>query len=309
MRPTSAELRAGRGFTLVELITALVVTAILATMSASFLQVPVQSFFDINRRAALTDIADLSLRRISRDVRAALPNSVRVSGACNGAAPCYLEYLDVRTGGRYREEPSGAATTCPAPGGGVPGYNDALEAGIADGCFMTLGATPGLAGVAAGDFVVVYNLGPGFAGSDAYASGPATGGNKSLIAGTVAGAGANPEDRFNFANLAFPLGSPGRRFHVVSGPVTYACNPAAAGGTLVRHSGYGIAAAQATPPAGGTAAVLATGVTSCAFSYTANAVAQRNGVVLLSLQLTQTDATGQSDRVDLVHQIHVSNTP
>ena len=245
------------------------------------------------------------MRRFSRDVQTALPNSVRVAGPCGGGGLCYLEYLEVRTGGRYREEPSGGATLC--PGAGV--YTDALQTGSADTCFRSLGTIPDRAniatGAAAGDFLVVYNLGTGFAGADAYASGAVTGGNKSRILASAAGAGN--EDRIDFQNLAFPLASPDRRFQVVSGPVTYICNPAAQ--TLTRQWGYAITAAQATPPAGGAAALLATGVTSCNFTYAPNAVAQRNGIVSIRLELTQTDPMGTPERVTLFSQAHVSNVP
>ena len=294
-----------RGFTLIELITAMVLTGILAAAAAVFLRVPIAGYFDIARRAALTDIADLAVRRFSRDVQTALPNSVRVAGACGGGGTCYLEYLEVRTGGRYREEPSGGATICPAGGGA---YTDALQTGSADTCFRSLGAVPNLASIVtggAGDFLVVYNLGPGFAGADAYAGGAVTGGNKSRI--TAAAAGAGNEDRIDFQSLAFPLASPDRRFQVVSGPVTYICDPVAQ--TLTRQWGYAITAAQATPPGGGNAALLATGVTNCNFTYAPNAAAQRNGIVSIRLELTQTDPVGTPERVTLFSQVHVSNVP
>lgn len=296
------------GLTLIELITVLVLTGILAAAAAVFLRVPIAGYFDVSRRAALTDIADLALRRMARDLRMALPNSVRVAGPCTGSTTCYLEYLEVRTGGRYRVEPSGGATLCPA--GSVPGYADALTIGSPDTCFRSLGPVPDLASIAAGgtgDYLVVYNLGPGFPGSDAYAGGAATGGNKSRITAVSAGAGPNPEDRIDFQNLAFPLASPDARFHVVSGPVTYVCDPAAQ--TLTRRWGYAVSAAQPTPPAGGASALLASGVTECSFAYAPNAVAQRNGIVSIRLQLTQTDPAGAAERVTLFHQIHVSNVP
>ena len=296
-----------RGFTLIELVTAMVLTGILAAAAAVFLRVPIAGYFDLARRAALTDIADLAVRRFSRDVQTALPNSVRVAGACTGLTPCFLEYLEVRTGGRYRVEPSGGAMLCPA--GAAPGYNDALTIGSADTCFRSLGPIPDLltiaTGAAGGDFLTIYNLGPGFAGADAYASGGVTGGNKSRILARSAPGGN--EDRLDFQNLAFPLASPDSRFHVVSGPVTYICNPVAQ--TLTRQWGYAIAAAQGTPPAGGNNALLATGVTECSFAYAPNAVAQRNGVVSVRLQLTQTDPAGTPERVTLFSQVHVSNVP
>ncbi|MFA7281773.1 MAG: type II secretion system protein [Sterolibacterium sp.] len=305
MRRISDTLRP-RGFTLIELITAMVLTGILAAAAAVFLRVPIAGYFDLARRAALTDIADLAVRRFSRDVQTALPNSVRVAGVCNGLTPCYLEYLEVRTGGRYREEPSGGPTLCPA---GAGAYTDALQIGSVDTCLRSLGPIPALltiaTGAAAGDFLVIYNLGPGFAGADAYASGGVTGGNKSRILVRSA-PGAN-EDRIDFQNLAFPLASPDRRFHVVSGPVTYICDPAAQ--TLTRQWGYAISAGQGTPPAGGNSALLATGVTECSFTYNPNVVAQRNGVVSVRLQLSQADPAGTTERVTLFSQVHVSNVP
>lgn len=296
-----------RGFTLIELITAMVLTGILAAAAAVFLRVPIAGYYDVARRAALSDIADLAVRRFSRDVQTALPNSVRVAGACTGLTTCYLEYLEVRAGGRYRVEPSGGATQCPA---GAGAYTDALQVGSADTCFRSLGPVPNLASIVAGgagDYLVVYNLGPGFAGADAYASGAVTGGNKSRITAATAGAGPNPEDRIDFQSLAFPLASPDSRFHVVSGPVTYACDPVAQ--TLTRHWGYAISAAQAAPPAGGSSALLASGVTGCSFTYNANVVAQRNGVAAIRLELTQADPSGMAERVTLFSQVHVSNVP
>ncbi|MFA7281909.1 MAG: type II secretion system protein [Sterolibacterium sp.] len=295
------------GFTLVEMIVSIVIVGILAAITALFLRVPFQAYEDITRRANLTDIADSALRRMARDLREALPNSVRVSGP-GGSGEFYMEFLQVRTGGRYREEPSGGATACPA-GAGI--YTDALQIGTVDTCFRSLGAVPNLGSIvtgASGDFLVVYNLGPGFAGADAYASGAATGGNKSRITAVTAGAGLNPEDRIDFQSLSFPLASPSRRFHVVTGPVTYVCNPTAQ--TLTRQWGYAISAAQATPPLGGGAALLARGVAACNITYNPNAVAQRNGLVSISLAVSQNDvSTGMRESVSLFSQVQVSNTP
>lgn len=305
-----SDLQRLHGFTLIELIVAMVIIGILAAAAAVFLRVPIAGYYDVARRAALTDIADLAVRRFSRDLQTALPNSVRVAGPCGGGGLCYVEFLEVRTGGRYREEPSGGATACP-PGAGA--YTDALQIGSADTCFRSLGAIPNLAniatGAATGDFLVVYNLGPGFAGADAYASGAVTGGNKSRILAAAAGPGN--EDRLDFESLAFPLASPDRRFQVVSGPVTYICNPSPLPGvgTLTRQWGYAISAGQATPPAGGVAALLANGVTNCNFTYAPSAVAQRNGIVSVRLELTQTDPAGTPERVTLFSQAHVSNVP
>jgi MSHA biogenesis protein MshO len=70
--------RRAAGFTLIEAIIAIVITGILGSVVAVFINRPIQGYFDSVRRAELTDQADVALRRISRDIRLALPNSLRV---------------------------------------------------------------------------------------------------------------------------------------------------------------------------------------------------------------------------------------
>lgn len=281
------------------MITVLVITGILAAVAATFIQAPIQGYMDTTRRATLTDTADTALRRIGRDLQSALPNSVRI--APGGLT---LEYLDVRTGGRYRTQPSGGATTCPVGGSGA-GFNDTLEIGTTDTCFHALGGTPNLAAVTAADSLVIFNLGPGVANADAYA--PVGAGSNRVVLGAapVAGGGASPEDVFTFPLHTFVLGSPSNRFQIVSGPVSYQCDLVA--GTLTRYSGYAIAAAQPVVFPGAVAATLASNVTGCNFSYTPG-LSQNAGVVSLTLTLSIPSNT-TPETVTLFSEVHVNNSP
>src|SRR3989304_5564083 len=92
-RPDSQRCRE-RGVTLVELVIALGVVAIIVGATIYFVY-PLRQATDVTVRATLTDIADNALQRIGRDVRLALPNSVRVDGTS-------VEFLALRTAGRYR---------------------------------------------------------------------------------------------------------------------------------------------------------------------------------------------------------------
>lgn len=282
--------RGQHGFTLVEMIVAITITAILSGIVALFIRVPLQGYFDVSRRAELTDAADLAVRRMVRDMQGALPNSMRVSApggaACTGANACYLEFLAVRSGGRYRSDPDNLG------GGDVLDFTSA-----ADGSFDVLG--PGVE-VAAGDQIVVYNLGVG--GADAYA-----GANRRAYAGA---AGTVSTIAFTTTASPFPFDSPSKRFHVVSGPVTYACDPTAGNQVIQRYAGVGyvITAGQVTPPAGVTPVLLAAGVTGCTITYAAGA-GTRNGVVSISLALTRTDPAGNAETVNLFAQAHVVNSP
>ena len=257
------------GFTLVEMIIVISITAIVGTMVAVFLRAPLDSYVAQDRRARLTDMADTALRRMARDIRLALPNSVRVTEV---GGVYYLEMLGTRSGGRYR-----------AQGGG-----DILDFTTADNSFDVLG--PAIA-LQAGDRIAVYNL--GIPGADAWAG-------ETLAA--YAGATGSVSNISMVPSKLFPLASPGRRFQVVEGPVTYVCDPAA--GMLTRFWGYAIAGNQPTPPGAPTSsALLATRVNACSFSYQPG-VTERGGLVSVTLSLSQDKET-----IRLVANTQVSNQP
>ena len=142
MRTRRLSCRAG-GFTLVELIMVIVITGIIAGMIAVYVANPVTAYVDTARRAELTENADSTVRRIARDLRTALPNSVRVS-AVGGVT--YLEFIPTVGGGRYRQYPTAA------------GAGDSLDFSIADSAFDVLGPVPVYA---VGDSIAIFNLGPG----------------------------------------------------------------------------------------------------------------------------------------------------
>ena len=256
------------GFSLIEMIIVIAITAIVGSMVALFLRVPLESYVAQDRRARLTDTADTALRRIGRDIRLALPNSVRVTSV---GSVFYLEFLGTRSGGRYR-----------AQGGG-----DILDFTTPDSSFDVLG--PAIA-MQAGDRIAVYNL--GIPGADAWAG--------DTLA-TYTGA-AGSVSTLAIASKLFPLASPGNRFQVVDGPVSYVCDPGA--GTLTRYWGYAVAATQPTAFAAATPrALLATRVSACNFDYQPG-VTERGGLVSMTLELSQA-----GEAVRLVVNTQVSNQP
>jgi MSHA biogenesis protein MshO len=282
---------------MVEMVTVIAITSIVAAAAAVFLKYPLQEYQDAQRRAVITDAADTAFSRIKRDLQTALPNSVRVSSV---GAVFYLEFLQMRTGGRYRAQLSATpALVCNAVAGDAQG--DVLAFGVSDTCFTTLGSLSNLASIVNTDFLVIYNLGAGFTNADAYVAGGATTGNKSAI--VAVGAGAGGENVVRFAAHKFTLDSPGQRFQIVSGPVTYICDPGA--GTVSRISAYSIAAAQPMPPVG-TTALLARNISACTITYDQNVINQRVGVVSIALGFA--DATSAT-AVNLFQQVQIGNVP
>lgn len=292
--PRPVHARTSAGVTLIELAITIALVGILAALVVQFVA-PVRSYIDSSRRAALADAADTALRRVGRDLRLALPNSVRVDPSGK-----YVEFMLVRTGGRYRYESDPAATNaCSSPA------EDVLSFVAADNCFKTIGnlfnPSSGISQVTTSDYVVVFNLQPGTPNADAYEF-PGTGGNKSKISAATNFTG---EDRISIASHLFTYESPGRRFFIVEGPVTYGCS----GGTLTRYWGYGINASQVAPPAGGSSATMAGSVADCSFTYDTSAVAQGIGLVTMWLNLSTQDSRGDAENVNLYHAVHVSNVP
>lgn len=292
-----SDLRASRGFTLVEMIIVMVITGIIGGMVAMFIKAPIQGYVDSARRAELTDIADTALRRISRDVRTSVPNSLRIANC--GGVPC-VEFLPTKDGGRYR-----ALQDCTAVCTG-----NTLTFGVVNGIFDVIGPPPALA---AGDYIVV-----GSTQSDGSLPYDQTGTGVLRAYTSLAG------QKITMNSVALPLSSelPSQRFDVVDGAqqaVTYACvgggvDASGTGiGQLIRYSAYGFQSTQQTPVAiaANTApvtthsqAILADKVDCTKSFIDYNIPNQRFG--LLDVRLT---LTSNNESVSLYNEIHVNNLP
>ncbi|HCJ29138.1 MAG TPA: hypothetical protein DHV63_07575, partial [Pseudomonas sp.] len=90
------------GFTLVELIMVIALAGIVAVMISTVMSRPLQGFVDQGRRAELTDLAATALNRMARDIRLAVPNSLRNESSCPPLGCRALELLAISEGGRYR---------------------------------------------------------------------------------------------------------------------------------------------------------------------------------------------------------------
>lgn len=310
-----------RGVTLIELIVVITITAIVATVLGVIVVRPIQSYEAQVRRAELVDAAEMALRRMGREIRQALPNSVRVRDSlgnvdsvnCAAAGViCSLEILRTVDGARYRVGPGNLGHNhanptyrLQIPGTDSNGFNVV-------GFFPNI--TPPYSSAAQNPpaRLAIYNQaanGATSAYSDAVLPvGPYVITNPTNTSFTIEDDDGAPADehhiRLNSGDFNFRWDSPNHRVFIVDTPVSYVCN-AGANGNITRHWNYGITAAQAATPAGGNSAIMSAPVTACSFSYSAGSN-ERTGLV--SLSLTLTDAAS-GEQVNLLYQVHVDNFP
>ncbi len=283
------------GFTLVELILVIALSAVVGVMISTVLSRPLEGFVAQSRRAELVDQAALALNRMARDIRRAVPSSVRIEDG--GRA---LELLSISSGGRYLpnrvDGESLRFSPDPAPECTAPG-ND---------CQTFRALAPGLSteGVR---WLVVYNTGAEsggipLAGSNLWAEADAATGRHVItppdteFAATADGSTTLLEVSPPSGSFAFAFASPQRRFYLADEVVGYRCDTA--GRRLLRFT----RASLATAFTADASHVVVDNVSHCSFSYQPGSQ-HRAGLVGLSLRLTD----GES--IELFQQVQVDNAP
>jgi MSHA biogenesis protein MshO len=279
------------GFTLVELVITMTVSVIVVSFVSIFITVPVQGFADQARRVKLVDAAETALRSMSRDVRRALPNSVRTTVNGNVVA---LELLSSVDGARYRRQPPG-------------GSEQILDFAAADTSFNVVGPFTQVTKPfsSSAHYFSIYNV--GVPGASAYDLANVITPPGTQI--TIASDAAPGEDRVTLTPaFRFAFQSPTQRIYLVAGAVSYLCDTNA--GTLRRYAGYSISpshAARDSGPkligAGANQSLMADRVTACDFNY-APGTAERAGLISIEIRISE-----QGETISLLSQVHVDNAP
>jgi len=277
-----------RGFTLVELVIVIVLLSIMSLASVRFIANFAEGYVDTSRRQNMADVTQLAIERIGRELRNALPNSVRISNDAN--ASC-IEYIPVLGASSYDDLPVSAARNTFSA---IPLGED------------TISGSP--------LYVAVYPI----TGTNLYSVG-----NNTMIAALDDPADfADDQGEPNAITVMlsgvhkFPTESPASRFFIVGSPVSYCLNTG--NGDLYRYENYFDGGANFyndqpmlanLPNTEPNRALLATDITTvAAFPNPAFASLeislQRNALVVFDLQVSE---AGESVRIQ--HVVQVRNAP
>jgi MSHA biogenesis protein MshO len=283
-------LPAASGFTLIELVMVITVTAVVAAAMTVFLKPAFQSYVDTKRRAELGDAVDVALRRIGMDVRRAVPNSIRSVAGFSGTC---VQLVPQVAGGRFRRatDVTNDAATC-APASNPTNCSAAVDVSTTTSVFDVLSPLPVTPAV--GDWVVIGNQNA----DDVYA-----GTNRSAITAVTTPHATDGLSRLVITAKQFPSGYEGGAFGIVANSeqsVFYSC----VGGVLYRTAAA-FGANQATTCAATSGAVVTRDVAACSFVYDPSVGAtQQGGMLWAQLKLSR-----DGESVTLSSGSHVDNTP
>ncbi len=269
-------------FTLVELVMVIVVLGILATGSIKFISQSAQGMVDTAERQALASSATIAVEKVLREVRRALPNSVRQFS--DGGNEC-LELVPILFSSEYISIPIASNATS---------FNAVSFIGA------VLGGESG--------YVAVY---PNSEGS-VYGTSPVTVRSISddiATAGIVGDSGVNLQTiTFNGgADYRFQTDSPRKRFFLVDQPISF-CDDSS--GRLWRYQNYDfqVDSSSSIPTAGADRILIADSLQANSLSFNIlPAQLQRNAVVRMSLIIARPGSA--TEQVDISQEVQLRNVP
>lgn len=268
-----------RGFTLVELVTVMVLLGIAGVGLSTLLGNMSGIYLQSTQREQLLGQSRFVLERLNRELRDAVPNSLRVSNS--GSWSC-LEFVPFSAVVRYR-------TIALRP--------DTLTT-------MDVVSLDATFAAAAGQWLLVYPTSP----ADLYA---ASNQKVQLHSTPLLNDGDNKTATYRLQlSQAFGFGtaSPGTRAYLLNSPVSFC----ALGNEIRRYEGYGLQSSQPVPGSGlSNGALMARNISNNLTSQPVFVLAPdtltRNSLVQIQLELTSEQDS--STVLSYSHLVQVSNVP
>ncbi|MEE8057809.1 MAG: prepilin-type N-terminal cleavage/methylation domain-containing protein [Pseudomonadales bacterium] len=277
------QLQRARGFTLVELVVVIVLLGIVAVSTTQFIRQGVEIYRDTARRDSLQQDGRFVVERIIRELRNALPGSVRASANC-------LEFMPIVGASSYINNITGAdITSFQAADFSFSGCDSAAICDFTGGGYR----------------VAVYTIDNG----DVYFV-PPPAPPQTAVLNSINAVAAGIRT-VNLVTTRFTRESPQNRFFIIKNRVSFC----AVDGAMTRYSGYTTATStQPIPPVGGSSSLLsesirvvdASSAPITVFSFTPG-ILQRAGVVHMDMQFH--DISAADEWVRFSHEVFVRNTP
>lgn len=258
------------GFTLVELVIVIVLLGIVATFTFRFVGIGAEMFAQGSERIQTLEQGRFAIERLSRELKRAVPNSVRTVSPGASALQC-IEYVPTRAAGRYRRGPGGSTLT-------LVGFSQGWQTGSSDRAFIYATQTPQVYSASADRYVV----------PDAGQTPDADFITELTYTGTIQG------------------NSPQRRVYIGQSPVSYCLQ----GTQLWRYADYGWLATQPSPGSGLANGVLMAerlnNTDSGNLPFSVNAAnLQRTSTVTLYLQFV----SNATEPLFFNYEVNIPNAP
>ncbi|MBV1884438.1 MAG: type II secretion system GspH family protein [Pseudomonadales bacterium] len=289
------------GFTLVEFVMVIVITSILSSIIFRMLILPIHAFDDMSRRSELVSLAESALVQMSRDLKSAVPNSVRVA---QQGGIYSVELLRATASGRYRYAADDYNKDNLNKGAL---YNDGLNnkgtlsPGRLDSAFNILAS---VGSIDSGSRIVINskNTEALYAAAESGVGGIITPLSTSLSLNFTKEIGAEKNMQLSRA-FQFDRdgqGSPRKWFYVSDTAITYRCDLST--GKIHRYVNYPVASLHSlSVPKNADSNIVVNSVSHCDFSYNKGAASVAGLVTLL---LTLSD---DKERISVVRQVPINN--
>lgn len=279
---SSVSLKKQQGFTLLEMITVIIILGVMSVGIASFIKIATQSYVNVSERDELISSARFSVERLNREVRSALPNSLRVLSLAG--IEC-LEFVPIIASSTYLNLSKNIVTSTM---NAIEFIDDAQQEYECDNC---------------GHHIAIYALSQ----EDIYVDPSQTTGQVFSLNGIDKDIVGNDDVwQISFSgNVSVENLSPTSRFYVINKPVRYCADD----GSFYRVSNYSLSNsydAIAYPEPNTNAKILMAENVNVNFAVE-DATLTRNSIVRAELTFTRASDSGES--IVLNHEIHISNTP
>ncbi|MBR9728777.1 PilW family protein [Shewanella intestini] len=267
------------GFTLIEMVTVILILGILVVGVSSFVIFGTRIFVESSSVDQVLSQSRYGIERMTRDLRNAVPNSLRLTTDSSGLYQC-IEFVPILASSSYITAPIAPQPTATS---------------------MTV--FNGASSVAGGDQVLLYPL----TEAEVYNPSGTTAKRFSVQSSAVAG----DELTINFASrIRFSEDSPLKRIYFAQQPISYCFvrGALAEQADLKIYQNYGYQTSQPTPASMGSGQLLAQNVTNT-FSIEPAIILTPSNLVTNALVHVQPRFSVNGETFQYQHQVQVINVP